>query len=584
MSHVEDNIEKSVPGEVVSRSESEGTSYDPNASYEPETPTKNIFKRMWRSYLPPEDDKLHAHMDPREKALMYMSRSKPKLSRRHLMIIAASSCVGTGLFIGSKSSLIVAGPAGLLLAFAVMGLNMICTMSSAGELSLRYPSISPMYTLSARFLHPSLGFTIGWMYMFVWLVTAPLELIAAAELTQFWRGDNNPGAKASPVAWVAILYVFNIFINLSGSVPYAELEFLVGCIKVCAMLGFIIFGLVADLGGTPHGHYIGAHNFHNPAPFLNSFKGWVTALVSCSFAYGGTEVSGIAAAETANPIRSIPSAVKQAFWRIIIFFIVGILFVCLLVPAESNIYTRSPFIMALINTGVYALPSIFNSVIICSVIGVSNAAMYACSRTLTALAVDGAAPKWFCYLDRKGRPTASIMLVIIFSAIAFVSADTEQYNNVFNWLYAFASLGFLFAWSGINLSHLRFRWVMKSQGRSLSELLYTSPLGIPGSILGAFISIGTLGVQFWVYIFPVGAKNFDANEYFQNDLSIPVFIFVLICHKIWYWKTSTFTSNKNMDLDIGVREIDFDEVRRMNEEDAVKEKKNFLRKLARWAC
>lgn len=584
MSHIVEKTEKTAPGEIVSRSESEETSYDANTSYEQEVPTKNIFKRIWRSYLPPEDDKLYADMDPREKALMYMSRSKPKLSRRHLMIIAASSCVGTGLFIGSKNSLAVAGPASLLLAFAAMGFNIICTMASAGELSLRYPSISPMYTISARFVHPSFGFTVGWMYMFVWLVTSPLELIAAAELTQFWRGDDNPAAKVGPVAWVSILYVFNIFINFAGSVPYAELEFFVGCIKVCAMFGFIIFGLIYDVGGLPKGHYIGGHNFHNPEPFINGFKGWVTALVSCSFAYGGTEVSGIAAAETANPLRSIPSAVKQAFWRILIFFVIGILFVCLLVPSQSESEATSPFIMVLINSGVYALPSIFNSVIICSVIGVSNAAVYACSRTLTALAVDGAAPKWFCYLDRKGRPTASILLVMSFTAIAFVSADTDKYNEVFDWLYAFASLGFLFAWSGINLSHLRFRWAMWSQGRSLSELLYTSPLGIVGSFFGAFLSIGTLGIQFWVYISPVSGAGFVAESYFQNDLSIFVFAFVLICHKVWFWKSSKFTSNKNLDLDIGVREIDYDEVRRMNEESAMKEKKNFLRKLGRWLC
>lgn len=38
--------------------------------------------------------------------------------------------------------------------------------------------------------------------------------------------------------------------------------------------------------------------------------------VTAAFAFSGTELVGLAAAETADPRTSLPRAVKQVFWRI----------------------------------------------------------------------------------------------------------------------------------------------------------------------------------------------------------------------------------------------------------------------------
>lgn len=53
-----------------------------------------------------------------------------------------------------------------------------------------------------------------------------------------------------------------------------------------------------------------------PGAFKSGFKGFCNVLVTASFAFSGTELVGLAAAETQNPIKSIPTAVKQVFWRI----------------------------------------------------------------------------------------------------------------------------------------------------------------------------------------------------------------------------------------------------------------------------
>ena len=81
-------------------------------------------------------------------------------------------------------------------------------------------------------------------------------------------------------------------------------------------------------------------NRHSPyTAFLNGFHGFCSVFVTAAFAYTGTELTGLAAAETANPRKEIPRASKQVVWRIAIFYIVNLFLVGLIVPANSPLYS-----------------------------------------------------------------------------------------------------------------------------------------------------------------------------------------------------------------------------------------------------
>jgi len=84
-------------------------------------------------------------------------------------------------------------------------------------------------------------------------------------------------------------------------------------IKITAIVGFMILAVVIDCGGVPTDHrgYIGAHYWHDPGAFANGFKGFCSVFVTASFSFGGTELTGLAAAEAADPRKSIPKATKQ---------------------------------------------------------------------------------------------------------------------------------------------------------------------------------------------------------------------------------------------------------------------------------
>ena len=83
-----------------------------------------------------------------------------------------------------------------------------------------------------------------------------------------------------------------------------------------SFIGFIILGIVLDCGGSPHGSYIGGKYWHDPGAFNDGFKGLSSVFITTAFAFSGTEFAGLAAAEIADPRKSLLRAVKQVFWRI----------------------------------------------------------------------------------------------------------------------------------------------------------------------------------------------------------------------------------------------------------------------------
>lgn len=108
-------------------------------------------------------------------------------------------------------------------------------------------------------------------YAMQWLVVLPLEIVAATLTIEYW----NHG-KINNDAWVAIFLLFIIAINLFGVKGYGEAEFVFAIIKVAAIIGFIILGIILNCGGGPQGGYIGGKYWTNPGAFNNGFKGAAT--------------------------------------------------------------------------------------------------------------------------------------------------------------------------------------------------------------------------------------------------------------------------------------------------------------------
>ncbi|KAI9773507.1 MAG: glyceraldehyde-3-phosphate dehydrogenase 1 [Candelina submexicana] len=495
-----------------------------------------------------------------------------KLKGRHLQMIAIGGSIGTGLFVGSGKALATGGPASLVIAFGLIGIMLYCTVHALGELAVLFPVAGSFSAYSTRFLDPAWGFAMGWNYGLQWLIVLPLEIVAASITIDYW---NTETTKPLNALWVALFLIMIWLINLFGARGYGEAEFVFAIIKVVAIVGFIILGIVINCGGGPATNYpksgyIGGSLWQNPGAFHNGFKGLCSVFVTAAFAFAGTELVGLAAAETANPRKSLPTAVKQVFWRISLFYMVSLTIVGLLVPYDnpnllnaqsSSDAKASPFVIAIQDAGIAGLPSVMNAVILIAVLSVGNSSIYGSSRTLAALAEQNQAPKILAYIDRKGRPIVSIGVASFVGLLAFLAASKKQ-EEAFSWMLALSGLSSIFTWGSINLAHIRFRAGWKKQGHTLDELAFKSQPGVIGSWCGFVFNVLVLIAQFWTGFAPVGYATKSASvlvtDFFQAYLAFPVVLAFYIPYKI-YFKTP-FIRSANMDLHTGIRELNLAEL------------------------
>lgn len=117
-------------------------------------------------------------------------------------------------------------------------------------------------------------------------------------------------------------------------------------------------------------------------------------------------------------------------------------------------------------------------------IGVSG--VYGGSRTLTAMAQLGYAPKVFTYIDRAGRPTFSVGVILICGLLAYINLNTSG-AVVFDWLVALSGLAALFTWGSICLAHIRFRKAWAYRGHTLDEIPFKAIGGVHGSWIGLIL-------------------------------------------------------------------------------------------------
>lgn len=498
-----------------------------------------------------------------EKANLLTSKSplKRKLKSRNITMIAIGSSIGSALFVSSGSALSTGGPAGILIAWTITGFAIFTTMQSLGELSVAFPVSGGFNLYASRFIDPSVGFAVAWNYFIQFLVLLPLELVSGAITMQYWNSTINADV------WVLIFYVVVCSINMFGVRAYGETEVLFSAIKVIAIIGFIIVSIVLAAGGGPNGHSHGAEYWHNPGAFANGFKGVVSVFVTAAFAYAGVELVGLAAAETENPRKSLPRAIKQVFWRILMFYLVSLTLICFLVPYNSNRLlgassvdvTASPFVIAIEQGGIKGLPHVMNAVILVSVISVASTSVYASSRTLTSLAEQGLAPKFCGYIDREGRPLVAITISNIFALLAFIAASGKE-SDVFDWLMSVSALSSIALWISINWAHIRFRRALKVQGRGTDELTFVAQTGVIGSYVGGFVFVLVLIAQFWIALFPIGSSP-TAYDFFLSYLGGVILVLFYIGHKIWKKNWIFQIRALKVDVDTGRRETDLELLR-----------------------
>ncbi|WEG14814.1 amino acid permease [Pullulanibacillus sp. KACC 23026] len=420
---------------------------------------------------------------------------KRGLRSRHLSMIAIGGAIGTGLFVSSGSTISTAGAGGALAAYIIVGIMVYFLMTSLGEMATFMPVSGSFETYASRFVDPALGFALGWNYWYTWAITIPAELAAASLVMKYWF-PNSPS-----ILWCAIFLVLFFLLNVFSVKGYGEGEFWFSSIKVSVIILFLVVGIAMILGIFT-GHSSGFHTFNlGGTPFHGGLMAIFSTVLVAGFSFQGTELVGLAAGESDNPAKNVPKAIRQVFWRILLFYVLAIFVIGMLIPyTDPNLLKSdvqnvaiSPFTLVFQRAGFALAAAVMNAVILTAVLSAGNSAMYASTRMLWALAKEGKAPRLFSKVNSRGVPINSLLINVFIGLIAFLSSMFGN-GSIYTWMINASGLSGFLAWLGIAVSHYRFRKAYVAQGRDLNQLVYKAkwfPFGpIFAFILCAVVIVG----------------------------------------------------------------------------------------------
>ncbi|KAG2413328.1 hypothetical protein HFD88_002517 [Aspergillus terreus] len=494
---------------------------------------------------------------------------KRGLKSRHVGMFSIAGAIGTGLIIGSGTALSQGGPGSMFIAYCFVGMLVLNIMSALGEMAVYMPMDQGFGGYATRLVDRAFGFATGMNYFLKYVVLLANNLTASGIIMQYWLPDINMAV------WVVSFAVPIILINFAPVKYFGEVEFGAACIKTVTIVGLMILCLVIDLGGSPQGR-IGFRYWNNPGAFkeflvegsTGRFLGFWASVTNAAFAYMGSEMVGMTFGEASKPWRTIPKAINATFWRISFFYIGGVFCLGLVVSSSSDRLINatkastgagaSPFVVAIVDSGIAVLPHIINGCLLVFVLSAANTDIYIASRTLYGLSKDGYIPSVF-KVTKNSIPVFSVGLSAAFFLLALLNISSGS-TVVFSYLVSLSTILGLLNWVSILVSYLFFQQGMKAQGISRSVLPYSGKFQQPRAMITLFFTgliIITNGFDSFIH-------RFNAKDFVVSYIGIVIYIFLIISYKLI--RRTKFVGFNTMDITTGV--VTREHVQRIEREDS----------------
>lgn len=435
-----------------------------------------------------------------------MENNNQKLQRtmtsRHITMMALGGAIGAGLFKGSSAAIDMAGPS-VLLAYLIGGIILLFVMQGLAEMAVRNSDARTFRDLVQSILGKYPAYFLDWIYWKMWVLNIAAESVVAAIFIQYWLPDY-------PI-WILALSVSLLVtaVNLLSVKVFAETEYWLALIKITVIVVFIIAGLALLLVTFGNHTAVGFSNLTDHGGFFpNGPTGLIAAMLVVIYSYGGTEIIGITLAETKNPEKVVPKAVRSTLVRITFFYLLPFFIIVSLIPwNEVNGVAESPFVMVFNMIGIPGADHFMNAVVLLAIISSMNSGLYGSSRVLYTQAVDGRVPKIFAHLSKNKVPVYAILmctLALYMGVIISLFAGEKTFE------FLMGSLGYtvLFIWLIIAVAHLKSR--KKQPERKSAYIVKWFPyttwaaiIALSAILIGIIFttSIIVTGITLAIYIF-----------------------------------------------------------------------------------
>jgi amino acid transporter len=483
------------------------------------------------------------------------------LKSRHAQMIALGGTIGTALFVGSGQSLHMGGPAFLVTSYVLLTLLVFGIVTATTEMSsyLPVPGCSMAY-YADRFHSRSLGFALGWLYCYVFVIEVPAEITAATLIVQYW----NPGVHVA--VWISIFLVLMVVLNCFPVRVYGETEFWFAAVKVMGIIGLLVMAMVLIFGGGPKHELLGFHYWKHPSAvnehITTGDSGRLCAFVSTvsfsmfAFAFA-PELLVVTGGEMENPRQNLPKAGIRYFYRLVIFYVLGAIAISMIVPSNhpqllggGSGAGASPWAIAARIAGIQALDSIINIIILLSALSSGNSFLYLATRSLYSLALAGNAPRIFARCTKTGVPYYAVAACSAFSALAYLNISNTG-AIVFNWFVNLINTGGFQSWICVCIVYLRFRKATAAQG--VTDLPFRSRF----QPYMAYIC----GSLFTLLLLLNGYANFLSGQWSTSNfltayIGIPIFLAFYLGHRFFVSRADPWVLNvEEVDMVSGLPEI-----------------------------
>ena len=435
---------------------------------------------------------------------------KRNLSNRHIQLIAISGAIGTGLFMGSGKTISLAGPS-IVFVYMVIGFILFFVMRAMGEIllsNLKYKSFSDF---ANDLLGPWAGFFTGWTYWFCWVITGIADVVAIAGYAQHWFPDLQ--------AWIPMFLTVILLatLNLLTVKMFGETEFWFSMIKIVAILGLIVIGIVLILisyHSTETGTTAAFSNLWQYGGFFpNGSMGFFAGFQIAIFAFVGIELVGTTAAETVDPNKNLPRAINSVPARIIFFYVFALIIIMSVTPWTLISPNKSPFVELFTLIGLPAAASIINFVVLTSAASSANSGIYSTSRMLFGLAKKQDAPEPFGKLSSRSVPANGLLFscLCLFGGVVLIYL-VPNVMEAFTIVTTISAILFMFIWSMILISYIAYR-------RKKADLHEQSDFKMPGGTLMCFVCLA-------FFAFVIVLLTFEADTC-QALIATPIWFVIL---------------------------------------------------------
>lgn len=549
-----------------------------------------------------------------------------KLKVRHLQMISLGATLGVGLILNSGKCFTIAGGLGTVLAFMICGTIVFATVISFCEMVTFVSIIDGVSGLSSRFVNDSFGFATGWLYFLSYSVGLAGEIVASVIMISYYPYLDVTNNRGISTGFVTLFLLLVLISNLTDVRVFGEVEYVTSLVKVfCALCMIVIMivlnrgGFGSDVLGFRYWTYLKSNFEHNiiygvfrPSFNLHDngtndpsegivgnagrFLSLISALSVCAYAYSGSEIVCIAACESKNPRKALPSATKRVFWRILIFYCLSAFMVSINIYSgdprllryylgttgvsssqyESNYAinyvgganchtnsavfagygsgSQSPWIVALLSVNLCKFSSVVNGFMVFFAISCGNAQLYVSSRTVYSLALQGMAPRFLVKCNRLGIPYNAVLFSASFGLLSYICVS-EKATLVFQYLTSIIASSGILIWFAMCLSFLRFYYGLKKRPDIISRDDRAYPYKSAFQPYSAYV--GLIGSAFIILI--MGFVVFIPGEwntlfFFSSYGSLFMFAVLYIGHKLV--KGSITPSLEILDFDSGRREMD----------------------------